>query len=255
MPPAPTTPPTHPLPDFELAEPEKFDPNVLTSSGNDAVDAFVLTLAHVFNDLKSLSWVAYQMKSGIGNVTSRADDPYLGQVNGFNEWCNRQMISVVNEFLVLVSKSTLAIEAAPFRECLAACSGVTQDQWDSIVDVAFDRKKKAGPFAKYLRLIRNKVGHHYESGPLLEGYKNHFFVVKPVGVSDFAYASLGSRMETTRFFFADAASQAYVRRILDDEQDTLLNRALDTVLEVNETLRFILEAYLRLRAAALRQAV
>jgi hypothetical protein len=62
---------------------------------------------------------------------------------------------------------------------------------------------------KYYAEVRNQLAYHYEWGgdTITDGYRSHFTKrsAEPAGAR--AYASLGDKMETTRFFFSDAAAQ------------------------------------------------
>jgi hypothetical protein len=239
------------LPDFELAVAEKFDPAVFLS-GDGSVHQFVLMLALIFNDLKSLHWFAHQTERGNGNKTGAVDDLYQAQVNGVRDWINRQMISALNELLVLVSKSDDVIESPEFQKCLEACPPNARARWSSIAGAAEKQQSQAkSSLGRFLRFVRNNVGYHYEHTELLrKGYQKHFVEFRPLGVSEFAYASLGNTLETTRFFFADAASQALMRRVLDPTGE-LFDAAGAAVLDVNVALRSVVEHYLRLRSEQL----
>ena len=61
-----------------------------------------------------------------------------------------------------------------------------------------------------LFFLRNKIGYHYDAKELARGYKAAFGQSKP------PYLSRGSSMKSTRFYFADAAAEAYM---LDKAKD------------------------------------
>ena len=60
-------------------------------------------------------------------------------------------------------------------------------------------------------------------------------------------------MRSSRFYFADAAATGYFEHLLDREQvKDFLSTLADTVGQVNQTLRRIVEAYIQRRGYSFR---
>jgi hypothetical protein len=243
-----TKPPKHfrQVPDFELAPLEAFDPSVFESVDAKA-DAFILMLAHVFNDMKVLTWVAYQMSRGRPRPLPRMPDAYLGQIVGFEEWTNRQGMSLIREVLELIRKSADIIETPRLKRCVAALPRDAAASWRALIDASTSAASESD-FVQYLVKVRANVAYHYsQPKALMAGYRHHYRQTPLSELNESVFVSMGPQLEKTRFYFADAAAQAYVRRLIGSEAhyqkfDEYLKR-------VNGALRFLVENYLRLRQA------
>src|SRR3990167_4260638 len=86
-----------PCADFELAELKKFKANFLEANEptKRKLNAFILALALIFNDLKGLLWVIERLVEG--TPQEKGITAYLGQWSGFNNQYNR---------LVMIIKTT-----------------------------------------------------------------------------------------------------------------------------------------------------
>lgn len=87
-----------------------------------------------------------------------------------------------------------------------------REAWQALLDVSIGRSA-SGPFAEPLIRIRNKVSFHYDCEEIYSGYEAHFFEGKEV--KEQAFVSRGKSMNESRFYFADAAAQGYLKRRLE----------------------------------------
>jgi hypothetical protein len=168
---------------------------------------------------------------------------------------NRQSISILHELIKLVSASGVLLKEPLLAQCRESLQGEEASAWQSIVDAAEGTEGKSqDELTLFLVQARNNVGHHYyQPKALLEGYDHHFFGTAPSDLNDFAYASLGKNMEESRFFFADAAAQAYVRSVIDPTQ-ILYFETSELIKRVNVAIRFFVHTYLLARRTELTAA-
>lgn len=237
-------------PDFELAEPEAFDPKILVPVEGEPqltrqTKELVLLLGLAFNDLKLLSWTQQQLEKG------RPDDaefsPYAGQWRGMTESLNRWAAGAMWEVGKLLVRYQDIIAAPIVKAALNRARRMNREAkvaWRSTVAFA-NAHRQHKDARQYYAEVRNELAYHYEWGgdTILEGYRSHFTErsAEPAGAR--AYASMGNKMETTRFFFSDAAAQGATtakRQRLRLPGGTMLGYAK----LMNVALRFVVEGLL-----------
>lgn len=234
-----------PPPDFELAPLTEFDPEVL-SQGPAELDGFILALALAYNDLKTLEWLHYQL------VLARPKDervsPYDGQRQGMEIHVTRMKLALAHELLVAIDKADRKriLNHKDVLFCVAQLGPTVSGDWASLVTSGTASEQK-DPFRAWLVKVRNNaVSHYYNPKALIQGYRQHFFDDEKSPYNQFAFASLGDRLERSRFFFADAAVGAYYRQVLDPD-GTQMAEASDQIKRVNAVLRGLVSKYLELR--------
>ena len=236
------------LPDFDLAPLSSFDPNVFRSDDRD-VDAFILSLALAYNDYKGLQWLLFQLDKGkpadLTTVTS-----YNGQFFGMKIHATRLTLAFLHELVDAIKTASIdgVLERDQFVKNKAYMSRDDFDRWQELVDVAIGGKEApARGFLVWLERVRHDaVYHYYQPKELLQGYLTHFDPEEPKPSNRYAYASLGTTMEETRFFFADAA----VGMSYEDKE--LIEKSGELGKHVNDVLRSVVAAYLRLRTDQLK---
>jgi len=230
------------LPDFDLAPLRSFDPAVLSSENK--LDRFVLTLALVFNDLKGIMWTLFQLDTGTPaaqNVVS----PYSGQWVGMRLQFTRLALGMLNETLIAVQEALddHVLEAAEWKECLESVPELSQSAWSDLLSLAAE-KEAADPFRRFLIQARNNAAFHYgQAKVLMRGYQRFFFESDKTAFNEFAFMSLGPKMEQTRFYFADAAVQQALA-LMNPSSDTM-KQVDNYLLAMSASLRFIVESYIR----------
>ena len=245
------------LPDSGILEAEGFDPRTFESS-DPKLDAFILMLAQIYNDSKAIHWFAVQLQRAAYNRTDSPVDAYLGQIRGYETWTRKQLVALLHELLQLVKdkESRRVIDSDRFVTFMNRLPLSTQQRWWAVFNVATRAKKGTfpGELANYFERVRGNLAfHYYQPKSLLNGYKHHFRQGQDAPddpVRQRAYASLGDRLETTRFFFADAAAQAYMQDIVDPGA-RIWNDTVTLVGEVNTLLFAVVREYLHMRAEEL----
>ncbi len=168
----------------------------------------VLGFALAYNDIRDLI---------LGHVLLRETDfpererpsPSLGQLNGLGLHLIRIQAATVHELLQLISEEASAVAHSSFRDIVRLLTPAGREAWETLEVVASGRWQDT-PFSRVLFFLRNKIGYHYDAKELARGYKAAFGQSKP------PYLSRGSSMKSTRFYFADAAAEAYM---LDKAKD------------------------------------
>ncbi|MBK8170722.1 MAG: hypothetical protein IPK60_10335 [Sandaracinaceae bacterium] len=200
-----------PLPDFDCAEIQQFDPRALMSEPPSDMDLLMLGLALAFNDLKGLLIVSWWMKP---HTPKNATSPtaYLGQFSGMQIQLQRLVAGIAHEILVLLREHEHVISGADFQKLLAALPRRKQPKldprrrWRQLIAAARERK---GGTATTLQRVRDTVAfHYYQPKKLSQCYSERFLNAgKKSAFLKHAYVSLGASMERTRFYFVDVAAE------------------------------------------------
>jgi hypothetical protein len=222
---------TLPLPDFDLAPLEGLDPKSLVRGDQDRVGELMLGLALAFDDLKDIAYLVHQKSTLIEQA--RADTlARYGQFSGMQKHLARWLCGMAHEILELLSKSKSAVESPEFQALIKPLLKEYRDDWQILWDAArgVDAPQKTDRLGYVLKRARNNLAFHYAPRALRDGYRAHFSSGKPH--SEQAVISLGDNMEATRFYYADAAAEAYLEDVLgmSGEQWTELARRLNRVL-------------------------
>lgn len=83
--------------------------------------------------------------------------------------------------------------------------------WNSVLE-ATKQSPKNDDLTKLLVFARHKVAFHYDPGEIFKGYSLAF--ISPA-IAGEPFVSRGASMAATRFYFADAAGEAYMRNAAD----------------------------------------
>lgn len=240
------------LPDFELAELNSIEPRLFFASTlpktsfERCVRELILSLSLIFNDSKDLSWWLCQIEKGRPAI-STAVTPYRGNFNGMHVHIMRLLLSLFHESLELLDTYNKTITDPKFSPYTANLSGAAKLRWDdavSLISTWKDARGKRTPFKTFLHHIRSKAAFHYDGRALLLSYEK-FFSRQSSPNKHFAYASLGSTLEETRLFFADAAAQ----QIINDEfrgQSISIKEINSYWRTMNEPLKVIIETFIDL---------
>lgn len=238
-----------PLPDFDLAPLRKFDPKAFKSKYA-GVDAFVLSLALAYNDLKDLEWVVWQLKKG--EPEENEISAYNGQFYGFRIHMTRLTIAFLHEVVIAIETAGKeGVLAEPeFGMVLDLLTPKARKTWDAVVGIASggSASKDDAEFLNFLAKVRHSaVYHYYQPKGLHKGYLRFFDEANITPHNEALYVSFGETMERTRFYFADAA----IGQWYDDKE--LVPRAGELRNEVNKILRSLVEAFLIKREKDLKE--
>lgn len=236
---------TNPCPDFDLAPLVAFPPEVFGSSNShNAADAFILSLALAFNDMKGVQWTIVQLDKCRPKVSGPS--PEMGQWAGMKLQMTRLTMLILHEILnAIESAATDVFDDECFATALSGLNRRYRSDWHELVALAHHAGEES-PVRNYIERVRhNFAAHYYQPKALLKGYQQYFFERAQDELNAHAYASFGDRIEATRFYFADAAAQMGQKML--DPSDALAGEFRSYVLTMFTALRFLIEAYLRLK--------
>jgi hypothetical protein len=191
-----------------LAPLETFDPAVFRSDEHtpQSLCDFILALALVHNDFHDILLahvLLNELQAESGNIIT----PRTGLQNGLKNTTVRIQIGFVRELLNLLTENRNILECPSFRGLQKSLSKHGKQSWASLVSVATE-SSRPDSLAKVLIVIRNKIAFHYDPKQLGQGFTAAFLSKSAYGKP---LISRGSVMRDTRFFFADAAAQQYMR--------------------------------------------
>lgn len=232
----------------KLAPLETFDPDVFLGDSEYPQDLcdFILSLALAYDDFRDVT-LARLLLRDIPIPDRSAPSTAIGQYGGLWVILIRIQVGFVHELLGLVKTNAGVITAAPFARIFKNLSKTGKAAWTSICDVAMGRNP-AGDLAKVLVRIRNKLSFHYDSRELSAGYKSAFV---HEGTTNLPFISRGDRLESTRFYFADAAAESYLKLRVDPDDDAaieLLWGGGDLLWQVNVALNEIVTRFIQGRS-------
>lgn len=221
---------------------------------DDPLARFFLVLAVIYNDLKGLSLFEKLVIDTYRAVKPEEVSVQVGELGGLFTQIGKLFISNMREFFDFLKENENIISSTEFKEVLSKINNKDiQNRWTDIINVAFDRTSESSNFTKHLILIRNNVAFHYnQSGKeLKKSFCNFFYKKEGIQQNKMAYYSVGEGMETTRFFYADAAVQEYLRSTKGDQLDGFdikYKAEISKIIsDMNFTISRILKAYLRNR--------
>jgi hypothetical protein len=232
------------LPDFELAELRGFDPAAFDTNPKRSTARFILVLAAVFNDLKGAFYVVERLRAAkpIADQTLAS----RGQLAGMAMQNARVICGILHELMEAIREHKSIVESSEFQEIVARLPGAQRDAWTRVKRVALEEDKTlpVTTDAGLLLFIRNKLGFHYDDKVLAKGYRD-FFADASKPLHDAAIVSDGDRMETTRFYFADAAIEESLSSWTEVSAKQLPDRISNISRDVNMALKFIVMAYIK----------
>ena len=224
------------------------------------LDDLFLMLAIIHNDLKGILLFGDMIKEFYRKPPNNEISAHAGEHGGLYLQRYKLAASVIHEFFDFLKKNEEVVRSPEFSKILNRCSSTTVQMWRDLESLAFVEKvRNKSPFAYSLFLIRNKIGFHYDNAmKLIRRAYFDFFDNPTLAQQKFAYYSIGSSLQNTRFYYADAATQQYIfnaaeidlnkelsDQLGDFEKHTQeLSKVTD---QLNITLHFLLESYIKSR--------
>lgn len=245
-----------PCPDFELAPLTKWSPKILPEKGKDPPGALSLALSIAFNDFKDIQWVNHQLRKC---RPERAISAERGQWMGMVQFINRRLAALMFELLEALARAGQegVLDGEEWREALDAMPEGHREYWQLVIDAALAKEDAdATGLRTALMLVRHNAANHYcQDKALLDAYRQHFYEQAPNPANSDAFASLGSRLENTRFYFADAAATAFFNKQFPPTPGAAGGAPFELFdglqLVLNQGLRSFLEAFWSRRQAKL----
>lgn len=209
-----------------------------------SVCGFVLALAVIYDDLKDIAQADHLLASEVP-ASQNAYTRERGQVAGIQAHIRRHLSATIYELLRLVEANLVILSEPAFVVTVRNLPNEIRAEWESITAVAENRDAK-GSLAEALRFVRDKVGFHYDRKELLRGYEAHFSEdpTRP------AFISRGESLQSSRFYFADAAAQAYFRvQLAAHDPSHYFSWGSPLIRAVNRALHEIVIAFIQRRSA------
>ena len=195
-----------------LSQLETFDPAaLLEDKGNPReVCGYVLALATVYEDFKDII-IADQLTQNERPDGEPCISAAWGQYNGFQAYLRRLLAGLFHELFRLIEKNRDILSEPALADTVKRMNREAREAWRPIVAGALSRTSN-NDLARVLAIVRNKVVFHYDSEEILKGYEIRF---SRSDVESRPFISRGTTMRSTRFYFADAAADAYFRKQID----------------------------------------
>lgn len=232
---------------FSLPAIESFDPSAFTANEEYSQDFcdLMLTLALFCNDLRDLILFHSLTCEAKPECQNNQICDINGQYHGLIHFIIRNYILKIKELSQVLGSNKSIISSREMDKVLAKLSKPMQKKWISIIDSLIGVNKSNEQFLKMLERIRHKISGHYEPGEIAKGYKAMFIENHE---SCEPYISRGKIVSKTRFYFADAASQGYyVKKMNDLECNNFENKLLDIIKEIADVLWYLVPRYINLR--------
>lgn len=222
---------------------------------NDPIDNFFLVLAVVYNDFKGiilfekLVFDTYEPISSLDDISV-----HMGEYGGMFTQTRKIFISSLWEFFEFLKTNKDILLTTEFKEILNKTNKNIENKWSNIVSIALNNKSKnTSDFTKYLIQVRNNVSfHYYQSGKeLRKAFCSFFYAKEKIEQNKLAYYMIGDNMETTRFFYADASVQEYLRSTTNENAkgfDIKYKTEISAIInDMNWTILRLLKSYLKNR--------
>lgn len=165
---------------------------------------FFLALALVHSDLKDLV-LGQLLLSELPSPDRNSPSAALGQRGGIETHFLRSLIGLLHEFLELLRSHPDVLDGPLFKEVHRLCPRSAKQSWRAIIAAA-DGSISSDPLARALFFVRNKISFHYDVKELQRGFELAFNSPR-YGAP---MLSRGTNLQESRFYFADAAAQAYL---------------------------------------------
>lgn len=232
---------------LETFDPEAFNPS--PEWPKDICD-FILALSAASNDLRDTFMCMYLLREDHKKNSDGSDIRYVALSGGVTIALRRLMVGVIHELLRLVKANANSIDSGAFRSIYQDLSRRSKEAWDRIWESA-NSKPVAGTLGRALLMCRNKVGFHYDAAQIGKAYRKRFCVEESKGPP---VVSRGQTMRSRRFYFSDAAVEAFIGDIANDPEIEKLFMGQGELLEdINRSLYEIVVKFINKRGFAFRE--
>jgi hypothetical protein len=235
----------------ELAPLETFDPAAFLGDATVPQELcdLILSLALIYNDCKNVIYSRLLLGESRPQHPVQKDRAW-GAWGGIYFHSFRLLVGLLHELFDLIRNNQDVIRHPFLASVINQLPPPRRKAWNAVITVAFDATPKDS-LGRSLLLIRHKVSAHYDPKAVFGGYKYHF--VGAEKADDRAFISRGNNMQSTRFYFADAAATGWLRLAvgknqLDDMEMTIVN----LLRPINHALMGIVETFIQKRGYAYR---
>lgn len=203
----------------KLAPLETFDPKVFIGDSERPQELcdFILALALAYNDFRDVTFGRI-LHSELPVPRQAIPSLELGEWAALRIFIIRVQIGYVHELLTLVQENKELVGTPAFSSLFKSLSKEGKEAWNFIYGIATGAESGGG-LAKLLVRVRNKISFHYDQEELAKGFK-HAFSNDPV--TNQPFISRGDSLVGTRFYFADAAAEAYLKLRIDPDNEAAI---------------------------------
>jgi len=208
---------------------------------------FVLALALIYNDCKDGIFSNLILTESKPSGKFKLSPPW-GAYNGIKTHYLRLCIALIQELLNLIADNQRTIKHPFFNSVVKQLSKQDRDSWDALANASL-QKQTSSPLNKFLLMIRNKVSSHYDPKELYRGYRYHFF--RSGASSESPFISRGTSMQSSRFYFADAAADGYLQsQAVKENPNELMSRLADLTADLNRAIMQVVNLFIQKRGFA-----
>lgn len=239
--------------DFKDGELKHIEPSrLIKEDSNNPLDNFFLVLAVIFNDLKGIVLFEKLVEDIYRKPEAEELSAHAGEYGGIFVQAYKIYVGNIKEFLKFLEENEDILSTTEFKDLLSKTSKDTQNKWKDIMDIAFNKTPQSSDFSNYLEKIRNNVSFHYYQSDknLKKAFCNLFNKKEKNTKNNLAYYSIDESMESTRFFYADASVEEYLRsgntdvESFDMEYKEKLSKM---IMDMNFAILRLLKVYLKNR--------
>ena len=185
---------------------------LINKTKEESIETFFLTLAVIFNDIKGLMFFHITLMNDYRTPKADEVSPHAGERGGLVIQIHKLIASTVREFLEFIKENATVLALCEFDLLLQALPEDFKNRWNEMVTIAMGKSSNSSEFSRVLQQIRHNISfHYYGAGPnLRKGFIDCFLTDSPLPQRESALYSIGDKMETTRFYYADAALEQYI---------------------------------------------
>lgn len=229
--------------DLKKIEPVK----ILNNDKKDDLEDFFLVLGMVFNDIKGILLFSSLLKETYRPLEPMETSVHSGEYGGLKLQINKMMVSLISEFLVFIRNNKSIVNNPRFALIIKNSSKEIKSYWDFIYNTAIsERSKNKDDFSSRAFIVRNNIVFHYDQSlsQLRQGYIEKFFDSPKDSSNKYAWYSLGSTIEETRFFYCDGAVEQYLKKHLIGNNYNYLEENIKFIDKISNVIFSITKEYI-----------
>jgi len=232
---------------YQLPRLEHFDPAVFLPKNKSEEDvcAFILMLAHVYNDLRDVMFAYNLLYENVpqGKPSKTAE---WGNYSGLKLHVLRLIQAHFRETLQLIRGRREVLASPMFQAIIQSLSKRDKQCWATLVEAAEGTAgTPTNEFRVFLNEMRNKITSHYAGlDQILAGYRRKFFDPSGIKLQD-AYISRGTCMAEHRFHFADAAAEGFLTGQLAGKEEEFRQKMVEFARNINEAIYSIVDKFIQ----------
>ncbi len=227
---------------LEGLEPSK----ILDQQNINNLDNFFLILGLIFNDIKGLITFDNLIEENYRRPEDDEVSAHAGEFNGIRIQINKIIIGTIAEFIVFLEKNQDITSSIKFQLFLKKINNEDRERWYDLIRVSSGKYTTSeNEFSSIIKRIRSNVAFHYDQSlkELRKGFLKSFFSEsKNLKQHKKAYYSLGVKMRSTRFYYADAAIDDYIRSLLKEEYFKTVTKIVN---DMNHSINALMGEYLK----------